>query len=647
MKLAENVGTLVQEGAFLHKGTCRIHNSAKAFDILSSGLYSNKAKAIVRELACNAADAHVSAGTENVAFTVHLPNEFEPYFSIRDFGTGLSRDDFENKYAVFFLSDKTDSDKYTGCMGLGSKSPLAYTDNFTVTSYYNGTQYSYVWYKDADGIPAWALAGEQETDEPNGLEVQFSVLFKDFDDFYKETENVLRYFQAPFTVTGHKIDPEIKNILFEGDDWKIIKEGKFAVMGNVAYPIDNTWKLSGGAWKALSYKGVVLYFDIGELDITASRESLDYTPKTISAIQHACDENYSTVLSLWSDTIKDQPSYFAACVFAANSDFPDFVYDKLNYNGKVLKRNFDLKTTVVQYKKARANAINKSTVCDFSLYSTPTFVLRDLDKTVDLRCRKRAITSQNPVILVEDVDSFLLEVEADESCLVKLSELPFDKPVRSSTPTVTAYKFNYHGQGHQHWHQNGTYWKSVKLDVKQKGYYVTHKRYIVNHPDGGSCENHNVSKIAYILGVANNLYAVNPKREKRLKKLGWVNLFDLAADYIQQLQASPTDMEILELNQSVRYATYSFDEVCTINVPETQEIRHYRNKVRKLTDANKKQAENFELFYYVFNQDIPECHLKELTEAFFQKYPLLRNVHFDEDILTDVKDYITLVNNRT
>ena len=38
-----------------------IKRTSKAFQILSSGLYSNKILAIVRELSCNAWDAHVAA----------------------------------------------------------------------------------------------------------------------------------------------------------------------------------------------------------------------------------------------------------------------------------------------------------------------------------------------------------------------------------------------------------------------------------------------------------------------------------------------------------------------------------------------------------------------------------------------------------
>ena len=53
-------------------GEFRIRNSAKAFSILSSGLYANKIRAIVRELSCNAVDSHTVAGNTNQIGRAHV-----------------------------------------------------------------------------------------------------------------------------------------------------------------------------------------------------------------------------------------------------------------------------------------------------------------------------------------------------------------------------------------------------------------------------------------------------------------------------------------------------------------------------------------------------------------------------------------------
>ncbi len=92
MKLQNEVNSVVRSGDF-EESNYTIEASAKAFSILSDGLYSNKIKAVIRELSTNAYDAHVDAGKRDVPFSVTMPDRFNPYFAIRDFGTGLSHED--------------------------------------------------------------------------------------------------------------------------------------------------------------------------------------------------------------------------------------------------------------------------------------------------------------------------------------------------------------------------------------------------------------------------------------------------------------------------------------------------------------------------------------------------------------------------
>ena len=108
--------------------------NGKMFNILSSKIYTDKIAAPLRELACNAYDAHVAAGKKNVPFDVFIPTYDNPTFYIEDFGVGMDAQEIEELYSTYGASTKTDSNKFVGCLGLGSKSPFAYTDNFTVVS---------------------------------------------------------------------------------------------------------------------------------------------------------------------------------------------------------------------------------------------------------------------------------------------------------------------------------------------------------------------------------------------------------------------------------------------------------------------------------------------------------------------------------
>jgi hypothetical protein len=272
-------------------GEFRIRNSAKAFNILSSGLYANKVRAIIRELSCNAVDSHTAAGKQNTPFDVHLPNAIEPYFSIRDYGTGLSHEQVTNIYTTYFESTKTNSNDYIGALGLGSKSPFSYTDNFTVTAIKDGVKGIYTAFINEAGVPSIAKMMDETTDEPSGVEVKFSVNDRyDFSKFHDEARNVYTYFVLRPVVTGTNfkfadVDYDTKDIVPGVHSYKDNRRS-VAVMGNIAYPIEvPNADQSLGELRQLLSCGLELHFAIGELDFQASREGLSYIPSTVEAIK--------------------------------------------------------------------------------------------------------------------------------------------------------------------------------------------------------------------------------------------------------------------------------------------------------------------------------------------------------------------------
>ena len=273
-------------------GEFRIRNSAKAFNILSSGLYANKIRAIIRELSCNAVDSHVAAGKQDTPFDVHLPNALEPYFSIRDYGTGLSHDQVTNIYTTYFESTKTDSNAFIGALGLGSKSPFSYTDNFTVTAIKDGRKGIYTAFINEQGVPSIAQMMEEDTTDPAGVEVRFAVEERyDFDKFRSEARYVYEYFKLRPVISGNADfkfkDPEYKEKdIIPGVHYNGENRHSYAIMGNIKYPIEvpNADKALGGLHGLLSC-GLVMEFNIGELDFQASREGLSYIPQTIEAIK--------------------------------------------------------------------------------------------------------------------------------------------------------------------------------------------------------------------------------------------------------------------------------------------------------------------------------------------------------------------------
>ena len=274
-------------------GEFRIRNSSKAFSILSSGLYANKIRAIIRELSCNALDSHVSAGFPDKPFDVHLPTSLDPHFSIRDYGVGLNHEQVSNIYTTYFESTKTDSNDFVGALGLGSKSPFSYTDNFTVIAIRNGVKGIYTAFINELGIPNIALMMQENTEEPNGIEVKFAI--SDQSDYYKfrrEADEVYLHFpvkpnilNADFQFSSKEYETE--NIIPGVHCYKNTRRGSVAIMGNIAYPIEipQADKVLGKLSHLLNCS-LEMHFQIGELDFQASREGLSYIPMTVAAIRN-------------------------------------------------------------------------------------------------------------------------------------------------------------------------------------------------------------------------------------------------------------------------------------------------------------------------------------------------------------------------
>ena len=291
MKL-HTIETPVESSGNLQISSFSIAASAKAFKILSSNLYSNKVRAVIRELSCNAYDSHVAAGCPEKPFDIHLPTALNEQFIVRDYGVGLSHDDIMGLYTTYFASTKSDSNDYIGALGLGSKSPFAYTDTFGVTSFFNGVSRTYsVFIK--DGEPSITIVHECQTDQPNGLEVAVPVAAEDIKEFRNESRYVFSVFKTKPNMRGTPVAiPEIK-VCEDFQSWFLGKSdvytsesSAFAIMGNVIYPIKPQYLDDYPKYQAkLREQLIFVVFALGELDITPSREELSYDDQTVENIK--------------------------------------------------------------------------------------------------------------------------------------------------------------------------------------------------------------------------------------------------------------------------------------------------------------------------------------------------------------------------
>lgn len=298
--------------------------TAHSFRVLYDNLYSNKIKAVLRELSTNAVDAHIHIGKGEIPFVVHLPTKFEPSFSVRDFGPGMSDDEILNLYSTYFKSAsyKIQSNFYAGCYGLGSKTPFAVSNSFNVTSFQHGIKRLYSCYIDEKGIPTVARLGEfnYEKDDQDGLLVELPVKEDDIETYKDEAASLFTHFKVKPTVTGVN-DFKVNTVDYElvETNWALRHyNGKsFAIIGDISYPIDknNITDLSN-EYESLLNCSLDLTFDIGELSITPSREQLSYDNKTIVAIKQRLDEISLKVKDIVEEKIsKAHSAWNAACIY--------------------------------------------------------------------------------------------------------------------------------------------------------------------------------------------------------------------------------------------------------------------------------------------------------------------------------------------
>lgn len=282
----------------------QIKTSALAFKILSEGLYSDKIKAVIRELSTNAFDAMVEAGKRDQPFKVHLPTRYEPWFSVKDEGVGMSHDRILHNYCTYFGSSKNDTNDQVGCLGLGSKSPFAYTETFSVTSIKDGKKRTYTalvseqGYPEVMEIPLGEEDGqpvfEVNTDEPNGVEVSFPVKESDIYEFHNKARSV--YLDFPVKPETNLSDFRIGKIEYtvKKATWRMRKPCNDlswhthvrVVQGCVAYPLDHN---QIGFRHPLLDSLIDLHVPIGDVEITPSREAISYTEFTRKNLKAALE----------------------------------------------------------------------------------------------------------------------------------------------------------------------------------------------------------------------------------------------------------------------------------------------------------------------------------------------------------------------
>ena len=285
----------------------QIDITPKLFEMLS-GLYSNKIRAVIRELMCNAIDSHIDAGRPSDPVEITLPTTDFPSLVIRDFGVGMSHETVISIYTRYSKSTKMHDAATTGALGLGSKSPFCYTNMFVLVSVHDGIKSMYNMYINPQRIPSITLISTEESDDENGVTITIPVQKNDLWRFRDEMRYVASHMLSPYEVIekrakGDDVEyvdvtsqyPKLMDIvsyqmgndcLIEKDPWGTSPQRVYVVQANVVYPVSSDEIVGELRTASLNrHAAVVILCDNGKISFSPTREELSLDYDTIEYIK--------------------------------------------------------------------------------------------------------------------------------------------------------------------------------------------------------------------------------------------------------------------------------------------------------------------------------------------------------------------------
>lgn len=277
-------------------------NEELIIDTITSGLYSNPIGSIVRELVSNGIDATLEKGKIYpviVKIGYDVDNDLS-YFEVIDNGIGMSKDTLTKIYISIFESTKRNTDDLIGGFGIGSKSPLSLVDEIYITTIHNGIKLNAIYFK-TNRLPDLTILSEEEVEDStiSGTSIKIYIDDTKVDLFNTEIYTQLRYFSNVIYVNEY--NPEYtkefnKSIIYE-NDYYLYSDNTYSssryeslhiALGNVYYPIN--FSLLNKKYQDYTELPLALRFDIGELEVTKSRENIKYTERVIQNIETRLDE---------------------------------------------------------------------------------------------------------------------------------------------------------------------------------------------------------------------------------------------------------------------------------------------------------------------------------------------------------------------
>jgi|11BtaG_2_1085332.scaffolds.fasta_scaffold00070_4 hypothetical protein len=383
-------------------------------NLLRKQIYSDKLLAILREYSTNAYDAHADKGITQVPIEITLPTLTDQNLKIRDFGDGLTEQEIMSIYIKYGASTKRNSNAVTGCLGIGCKSAFAYSTQFKITSYKNHQCNTFLARIDENNVGTISKVSSTSTDQSNGVEISIPINANDHSELINKAKKLFLLWKIK-----PKINTKIEEVNYhkKTDDWAIVNKSKTATelfqhsatvfMGNIPYPVNiSTLAVNDESVKSvLSCRSLVIFAPLGSLDISASREALEYTSKTknaLIAIAKNClaDLSLNINKAVNAETTAIKASHVASKLKnELNYEMSRIVSHGLNWRGKKLDYQIKFPTnTPYHFRKHRWRAddhVNSKDETTYAPITENSFFCVYSDNLQQVTRRIRSVQAKN------------------------------------------------------------------------------------------------------------------------------------------------------------------------------------------------------------------------------------------------------------
>lgn len=303
-------------------------------------LYNNPDEAVYREILFNAIDATKKSGSDE-KIEVYLPTNETPVLTIIDKGVGMSLEDLKRN-SQFGGTDKNGENDSVGGFGLGFKSPLSITSQFSVESVKDGDRTVVTISNSEDGICRMSVLLREETDLPNGTTVSVPVknvyeMRQVAERYTKYVPDMIIYFnrnEYPY-FSAQKHYTTYKSV-FEGfyDANEYYKQHMTIVMGGVPYNVSyDDLGFHVPELKNLFKGHYILEAPIGSITLSPNREGVQFNQKTKDTVKELLLGKLKDFLEEFETTINNADTFAEALKIWAKSTAVPFIRDGMDWKG--------------------------------------------------------------------------------------------------------------------------------------------------------------------------------------------------------------------------------------------------------------------------------------------------------------------------